>query len=69
MKSMLGGPTPSGQATQNVKIKELYPTKCILKLLKELYLIYNYGYRSDLDSWGRGRYFNQVKLLNLGIYS
>ena len=68
MKSMLGGPTPSGQATQNVKIKELYPTKCILKLLKELYLIYNYGYRSDLDSWG-DRYFNQVKLLNLGIYS
>ena len=65
---MLGGPTPSGQATQNVKIKELYPTKCILKLLKELYLIYNYGYRSDLDSWG-DRYFNQVKLLNLGIYS
>ena len=65
---MLGGPTPSGQATQNVKIKELYLTKCILKLLKELYLIYNYGYRSDLDSWG-GRYFNQVKLLNLGIYS
>ena len=49
---MLGGPTPSGQATQNVKIKELYLTKCILKLLKELYLIYNYGYRSDLDSWG-----------------
>jgi len=43
---------PSGQATQNVKIKELYLTKCILKLLKELYLIYNYGYRSDLDSWG-----------------
>ena len=65
---MLGGPTPSGQATQNVKIKELYLTKCILKLLKELYLIYNYGYGSDLDSWG-GRYFNQVKLLNLGIYS
>ena len=52
MKSMLGGPMPSGQATQNVKIKELYLTKCILKLLKELYLIYNYGYRSDLDSWG-----------------
>ena len=51
---MLGGPTPSGQATQNVKIKELYLTKCILKLLKELYLIYNYGYRSDLDSWGAG---------------
>ena len=43
---------PSGQATQNVKIKELYLTKCILKLLKELYLIYNYGYRSNLDSWG-----------------